>query len=47
MPSHTKRMAEFLPNSHILIVPNATHSNVLRKTKNVKLVSDKIISFFN
>ena len=47
MPSHTKNMANILPESDILVVPNATHSNVLRKTKHVKMVSDKIISFFN
>tara|TARA_Y100001970_G_scaffold48854_1_gene61993 strand:- start:483 stop:968 length:486 start_codon:yes stop_codon:yes gene_type:complete len=47
MPSHTKSMARMLPESDILVVPEATHSNVLRKTKNVKMVSDKIISFFN
>ena len=47
MTSHTKNMAKILPESDILVVPDATHSNVLRKTKNVKLVSDKIIYFFN
>jgi len=46
-PSHTKNMAKILPKSDILIVSDATHSNVLRKTKNVKVVSSKIISFFN
>ncbi|MBJ11697.1 MAG: hypothetical protein CMG62_01275 [Candidatus Marinimicrobia bacterium] len=46
-PSHTKEMAKNLPGSDILIVPDATHSNVIRKNKNVNLVSNKIISFFN
>ncbi len=46
-PEHTKKLAELLPNSDLLIVPGAKHGGISYKKKYVKLISNNIFQFLS
>ena len=43
---HSKKMAKLLKNGLLLSVPNANHSSVLGKRKNINFLTEKINQFF-
>ncbi len=45
--NHTKKLAELLPNSDLVIIPGAKHGGISYKKKYVKLVSNNIFEYLN
>ena len=44
-PQHTKKMSQLLPNSTFFEVPEAEHFNIVKRKKNLNIVTDKIFNF--
>ena len=44
-PSHTMQMSEYLPDSELVIIPDATHFNIVRSKKYLGIVSNSIFQF--
>ncbi len=44
-PSHTMQMSEYLPDSELVIIPDATHFNIVRSKKYLGIVSSSIFQF--
>ena len=44
-PQHTKKMSQLLPNSTLFEVPDAKHFNIVKRKKNLNVVTDKIFNF--
>ena len=44
-PQHTKKMSQLLPNSTLFEVPDAEHFNIVKRKKNLNVVTDKIFNF--
>ena len=46
-PSHTMQMSEYLPDSELVIIPDATHFNIVRSKKYLGTVTEHIFQFLN
>jgi len=46
-PSHTMQMSEYLPDSDLVIIPDASHFNIVRSKKYLGTVTEHIFQFLN
>ena len=46
-PSHTMQMSEYLPDSDLVIIPEATHFNIVRSKKHLGNVTEYIFQFLD